>query len=490
MFDLQANKYKTDLKPLYHQRDDLTYINSPNSVSNNQSLSANQNTLGNKPHSQIRMEPFHNPTLRMKTIQPQSERSLQMFPARDEINQQIGQAPINITTQSEPIIQPKLEVEDDYPQDYMDKLLPGPKKGKDPSRTLTNAERLIYVGGMIGKLSPHFKVESSGEVKQTGKKKESELVADSKKTASCCLHVLTRETSKNKWQIVVADHLSPHTLEVLHTVLVNSPVSPVQFGYHTKKDKKEFYDRPEIILGHELCGHAALDELKSHPEGRRAVTNVHDPTVNIENAIAGEQGVPEEKHRGLNKDGIHGGESFGKMTINHFKLNMASLAGLPQSERDKMRMLADMIRQFDLFVELRGHSDNVGSEAAKQEVSDRRAKQAFLFLRKMGVTLKAKVKITETDKIKINRFLLKGMSDKEPPAGVDPKDQDAFRRVDVFVSSFPKGMSATPHGVKKSDLDVLSKTKEFTKPDKVDELLKEGTPCEKVLLGKAYPPKK
>jgi outer membrane protein OmpA-like peptidoglycan-associated protein len=391
-----------------------------------------------------------------------------------------------ISEQPQPQIQTKLEVEDEYPQDYMDKLLPDPK-GEDPSRSLTPAQRLKFVGGLVDKLTPHFGVESSGEIKPRGSKKESELVKDDKRTASCCFHIMTRPAAKNKWQIVVADHLSPHTLDRLHTVLINSDISPVTFGYHTKKDEKKFYDKPQVILGHELCGHAALEELKAHPEGKRAVTNVHDPTVNIENAIAGEQGTPEELHRGLAKDGVHGGESFGKMTINHFKLNMSSLSSLPPEEREKMTMLSDMIKRFDLFVEIRGHSDNVGSEKAKQDVSNRRAFQAFLFLRKMGVSLRAKVRISEDASISIKRFLLKGMSDKEPPAGVDPADQDKFRRVDVFISSFPKGMSGLPGGVKKSDLGVLNKLKEIEEPKEAKDLKDKGTPCEKLLVGKAYP---
>ena len=180
------------------------------------------------------------------------------------------------------------------------------------------------------------------------------------------------------------------------------------------------------------------------------------------------------------------------MVIEKFKLNLGSIFGLPASEQNKMRMLADMIQEYDLFVELHGHSDNAGSEAAKQEVSDRRASQAKKFLMKMGVSLFADVKISEdkkVPKVPVKRFVLKGLSDKEPPEGGDPA-QDRFRRVEVTVASFPWALSELPLGISKDQLKKMGlrdKDKDtFAKPGEVENLRDEGTPCEKLLIDKAY----
>ena len=382
-------------------------------------------------------------------------------------------------------IQRKLTVEDDYPKKYVDSFIGKQKKGKDISESLSNTERLGFVSILLGKLSPHFNVEGTGQVKSAGKK-EPELVKDSKATASCCMHILTRKSSTNDWKILVADHLSPHTLKEETSILINSELSPVKFGTHTSTGRKHIYDKAQVILGHEMCGHAALMELKAHPEGKRAVTNVHDPTVKIENEIAKEQGVKKENLRGLATAGVHRGESFGKMVIEQFKLNMGSIYGLPSSEQNKMRMLADMIRTFDMFVELRGHSDNQGSEAAKQEVSDRRARLAQKFLMNMGVTWKAEVSISKDKKISVTRFLRKGLSDKEPPEGVNPARQDRFRRVEVIVASFPWALSELPPGISEKQQKKMDLKKTIENPGNVEKLKKSGTPCEQLLIEKAY----
>jgi len=390
---------------------------------------------------------------------------------------------------AEKSIQRKLTVEDDYPQDYVDFAVKN-KKGKDKSKGLTKAERLSYVSTLLGKLSSNFSVESSGEVKPVGNKKETDMVKDSKATASCCMHILTRDSSTNDWKILVADTLAPHTFDKKLSVLINSELSPVQFGTHTTSGQKHMYDKGQVILGHELCGHAALMELDAHPKGKRAVSNVHDPTINIENEIAKEQGEKKENLRGLANSGFHRGESFASMVIDRFKLNLGSIYGLPASERNKMQLLSDMIRTHDMFVEIRGHSDNQGSEAAKQEVSDRRAVRARKFLIDMGVNPKSEVSIAKDTTVPVNRFVLKGLSDKEPPEDVDPTQQDRFRRVEVFVASFPWALSEMPPGISKNQLkkmELKSKTKDtFQKPGKVDKLKSAGTPCEKLLIGKAY----
>ena len=299
-------------------------------------------------------------------------------------------------------IQPKLTVDDKYPQKYVDDLQDNPK-GTDPSKSLSTQDRLKLVKTQLGKISPDFSVKATGDVTPTHSKSEDELKKGSKGTGSCCMHVLTRPKSNN-WNIIVSDHFAPHTNEDRKTVHINSNLNPLQFGAHNKKgDKLDYSSNPEIILGHELCGHASLMEIGAHAEGQRATSQVHDSTIKLENEIAKGVGKKGDQLRGFASDGPHKGESFGQGLVINYGFNKTSISHLDQSERDKLTLISDVIRRQDLFVELRGHSDNVGSESAKQKVSDRRAKNAFLFLRKLGVSRKAEVELSDTKTIKVNR---------------------------------------------------------------------------------------
>ena len=401
--------------------------------------------------------------------------------------QQAGSEPQKVQKESSnQVVQRKLKVKDEYPKDYIDKFQQDPK-GEDPSKKLSNKDRHNLVKGQLAKISPEFSVKASGEVEASHSKKEEELTKGSKGTGSCCMHVLTRPKAKD-WEILVADHLFPHTNDKKFKVLINSNLTPVEAGAHTKKGKKKLYtSNPEVVLGHELCGHAALMEIEAHAEGKRAVTNVHDSTINIENEIAKSVGIKDDELRGLASDGPHKGESFGKSVVINFGFNKVSVYKLDQTERDKLNLIADLVKVFDMFVELRGHSDNVGSEAAKQNISDRRAKNVYHYLRNLGVSRKAKVEIDDDNSINVNRFLLKGMSDKEPVADFDPQtEQHKLRRVDVTLASYPAGLSELPPGISKKKKKLLEKHDKVKEPKKVQELIDNGTPCEKLLVEKAW----
>ena len=395
--------------------------------------------------------------------------------------------PVIQNKSSNNLIQRKLTVEDDYPKKYVDQFQTDPK-GKDPSKKLSNKQRHNLVKGQLAKISPDFTVKAGGAVEASHSKKEKDLAKGSKGTGSCCMHVLTRPKAKHDWEILVADHLFPHTHDKQHKVLINSNLTPVEAGFHTKKGEKKVYtSNPEIVLGHELCGHAALQEVGAHAEGKRAVSNVHDSTINIENEIAKSLGKKDDELRGLAADGPHKGESFGKSAVINFGFNKANIYKLDKSERDKLKLIADLVKVFDMFVELRGHSDNVGSEGAKQRISDRRAKNVYLYLRKLGVTNKAIVEIDDKTDYKVNRFVLKGMSDKEPVPGYDPlSEQHKLRRVDVIVASYPAGLSEMPSGLSKKQKKTLAKHDKVKEPKKVQELIDKGTPCEKLLVEKAW----
>jgi len=384
-------------------------------------------------------------------------------------------------------IQHKLGVEDDYPEDYVNfahkETNVTDPKGKDPSKTLSKKERLSLVKAQLDKLSPHFSTDGSGNVHPIGTG-EVELTKDGKATASCCMHVLTRPESKD-WQILVTDHLFPHTSFRKHKIIINSNLSPIEVGKHTKSGEKISYKPdPEIALGHELCGHAALMKIEAHTEGKRAVTNVHDSTIKIENEIAKSLGKKEDGLRGLASDGPHKGESFGRTEVINFDFNKSTI----KSEgKEKLKLLADMIRTHDLFVEIRGHSDNVGSDAAKQNVSLKRAKRVASFLFNHKVPLQAIIQIDDGSGVKANRFLIKGVSDKEPLTGIDPAtEQHKLRRVDVLIASFPVGLSELPHGFPPKLAEKLKKFDSVKEPKEVQNHIDNGTPCERLLAEKAY----
>jgi len=403
------------------------------------------------------------------------------------IQQTGGEAKTIHNKASNQMVQRKLTVKDEYPKEYIDNFQTDPK-GEDPSEKLSDKERHNLVKGQLAKISPDFAVKAGGDVEASHSKEENELAKGSKGTGSCCMHVLTRPKAKNNWEILMADHLFPHTHDKKHKVLINSNQTPVEAGYHTKKGEKKVYtSNPEVVLGHELCGHAALQEIDVHAEGKRAVSNVHDSTINIENEIAKSVGIKEKDLRGLAADGPHKGESFGKSVVINFGFNKFSVHKLDKSERDKLKLIADLVKVFDMFVELRGHSDNVGSEGAKQRISDLRARNVYYYLRNLGVSRKAKVDVDNNSDINLNRFLLKGMSDKEPVPGYDPAtEQHRLRRVDVFLASYPAGLSELPPGISKKTKKILEKHDEVKEPKQVQELIDKGTPCEKLLVEKAW----
>jgi hypothetical protein len=105
----------------------------------------------------------------------------------------------------------------------------------------------------------------------------------------------------------------------------------------------------------------------------------------------------------------------------------------------------------------------------------------------LGVPLNAKVNIDDTTEISVNRWLLKGMSDKEPVKGFNPAtEQHKLRRVDVIIASSPAGLSEFPSGISKKKQEKLNTLILVDEPKKVQELLDTGTPCEKQLAKKAF----
>jgi len=309
----------------------------------------------------------------------------------------------------------------------------------DPAASLTPAQRLSMMDGVIQALCNKFEVDStSGEVlaKSRTSMDRTELVNGNKPTGCCCLSILT-DTGTN-WTIEVSQVIGPHMSG--HQVVLSPTSTPIEFGSFTSTNSLAF---PGAVpaAGHELCGHAALIEISAHPPGQdRTTTDVHDPTVNIENVISTEQGVPAADLRGLARSGTHRGESVDRVTIGDYNFNQKSI---PASQSSKVDFTADYIIENRSFVDILGHSDNVGSVSAKQSVSASRAQNVKTRLTQQGVpTTISKFGLTS-----VNRFTrVEGLSDTQPPSLPLRSNQDNWRRTEILISGFPAGAQNPPTG--------------------------------------------
>jgi hypothetical protein len=131
---------------------------------------------------------------------------------------------------------------------------------------------------------------------------------------SCVCHMVN---SSNHWWILITDRTWPHTKpedeEAAHGktpggsggyVMAPTPNSPKAWGAATESGARLAID-PWLVLGHELCGHAwRADQglMDYEPRGQGG----HQPTVDRENELRREHGIPE---RGDFRD-PYCGESF------------------------------------------------------------------------------------------------------------------------------------------------------------------------------------
>jgi Domain of unknown function (DUF4157) len=312
----------------------------------------------------------------------------------------------------------------------------------DPAAALTDAQRFAMADTYIRALCDDFAVDqTTGQVVpvsgRTGNRHA--LAAGSKPTGCCCLAVLD-DSPTNTWGIEISAVKSARTFGRLITLPATNV--PLDSGSWTAAGALAFQGLV-ATAGHELCGHAALIELGAHPAGgSRLTTDVHDPTVRIESAISTEQGVPSSELRGLAASGPHRGESVDRITVREFPFNGVDPAALPAAEHDKLEFAADYVVQNRAFVDVVGHSDPVGSTAAKQLVSDQRADNTRTFLAGRGVT-----GTVQKDGLTFPRFTrVEGVADREPPAGGSAVPHGQWRRVDLLVANFPAGTQRPPAG--------------------------------------------
>jgi OmpA family len=328
---------------------------------------------------------------------------------------------------------------------------------------------------IITALCPDFTVDSNtGEVLNGSYADRVKLAGGGKPTGCCCLAVLT--DAANTWTIVVSQVLGPHTLLGSRQVILSPTTTPVEFGSFTSAGNLAFQGQVPAA-GHELCGHAALDELGAHPSGSRLTTTVHDPTVRIENLISTEQGVPASELRGLAGSGTHRGESVDRITVSQYPFNGTAPSGLPASERDKLRFAAQYAVANNSWVDILGHSDPKGSSEGKKRISQDRADKAK---KEMVNNLGVSDKISKHGLVNVPRFTrVQGLSDTQPPPAPLAATNANWRRIEILIAGFPAGAQVPPPGTPTTVTPITTPSVALTTP---------ADPCEALLIGGAFPP--
>jgi outer membrane protein OmpA-like peptidoglycan-associated protein len=215
----------------------------------------------------------------------------------------------------------------------------------------------------------------------------------------------------------------------------------------------------------------------AHPGNEdRLTTDVHDPTVNIENAIASEQGVATRRHRGLARSGSHRGESVDKITIARFPRNTYDVASLPAAEQAKIEFAANYIIENGAWVVVEGHSDAAGTASAKQAASQARADNVKADLLAKGVPTN-----NSTGAVVGPRFTrVRGMSSSNPPNPPLRADPAQWRRVEILMAGFPAGTHTPPPG---TPTGVTA----HTRARGLSALRGSSDPCISLLVRQAYP---
>jgi outer membrane protein OmpA-like peptidoglycan-associated protein len=330
---------------------------------------------------------------------------------------------------------------------------------------------------LMNSLCRHYRVNSSsGEVESSSPLDPAVLAAGINATGCCCLNVIT-DPAASEWTIELSQTIGSHTRFDSRQIYLQPTNSPIELGSYTASGDYTIQGMgPVIVAGHEICGHAALEEIRVHPEMQdRTTTDVHDPSVQIENLIASEQGVPASEQRGLAASGPHRGESTARMTIRNYRFNGTDIPGVEQT---RVRDAARFIRQNDSFVDILGHSDNVGSPAAKQHVSDERAgkvKNALINI--WGVPRK----ITKHGLTNVDRFTrVEGMSDTQPPPSPLNLNPDNWRRVEIYMAGYPAGAQTPPSGTPTTVTPHTRRWRSYTMRYSLN-------PCIRHLTRTAYP---
>jgi Domain of unknown function (DUF4157) len=194
------------------------------------------------------------------------------------------------------------------------------KSSDDPTTAVATIQPLVDA------LCPDFNIAASGAVTPKAGSdcagfKFDALARGKQKVGCCCLCTLT--AAPDAWTIVVTTKDAPTTDQAKRLVAMtptSGPAAPA-LRYWTGAAPTETVQALPFTeaFGHELCGHAALMQIKAHPSSTsttpdRAFSDVHDPTIRVENALATEMGLGGDR-RGLAGGGAHRGESLRVFTV-------------------------------------------------------------------------------------------------------------------------------------------------------------------------------
>lgn len=418
--------------------------------------------------------------VQLKCAECEKEDQVQRKPITGSFTPVIQTKPVTET--SAPVIQRTLSVPDAVPAD-----LPA----NDIGRTIPIADKRTHFNNIIQSLCSSFSVDAAtGLVSATTNPAPTPatLAAGAHPMGCCGLNILVNGV--NDWKIEMSQLEGAHTRDggsssSPFTFVLPPPNSAIGFGAFTAAGSRT--DLNEVVVaGHEIIGHGAQIELGIHNQGdeNRESFNHHDPTIRIQNILAHEQGVPASQDRGLAADGVHRGESFAQVEIDQFAFNSHSIAALPAAEQDKLRLIADFIIENNTWVDIIGHSDPVGSDAAKQQVSQDRADAVKARLIALGVTVRMTKHLPNElrptyDYIDRPRFTrVAGVSDTQPPAtGAD--DDANWRRVEIFVANHPAGAEVPP-----ADIPALQQA---TPGANLAAEQASTDPCHRLLANSAFP---
>ncbi len=347
----------------------------------------------------------------------------------------------------------------------------------DPASGLTQTQRFSMMHNLIQGLCPDFEVDSStGEVqdKSLTSRPASDYSSSSSPVGCCYLDLITK--SSNTWTIAVSELDGPHTRPGSRVIVMSSSRVPIEFGSFTGSNDLAFQGAIPAF-GHELCGHAVLMDVGAHPPSSdRTRTDVHDPTVRIENLISTEQGVPASELRGLARSGSHRGESVDKITVRDFPSGRTTVASLPSAERAKIQFAANYIIANRSWVDVIGHTDSSGSISTNNRKSQERADNVKAELNTLGVpNTISKFGLTGVD-----RFTrVEGVRDRFPPRPPLNASNSNWRRVEILIAGFPAGaqnpVPGTPTGVTA-----------VPRPASVPGLAGSSNPCISLLVRGAY----
>ena len=335
---------------------------------------------------------------------------------------------------------------------------------------------------LLNKLCPDFDVDAkSGAVTAKAAsacaKGAFGTVATGKQSVGCCC-LCSLARAPQPWRILVTIKGAPTTNSTGTVKMTPTAGSAAPDLRAWTAGPKETVTQlpPEDVLGHELCGHAALMQANAHPPDEdsstaRTFSDIHDPTIKIENKLAGEMalGTPA---RGLAASSAHRGESLRVFVAQPFAQDDATLSAAASGIVDSAVRFADANER--LLIDTVGFRDGTDTQPT---VGKSRA-----------ATVRGEMDARITKKSDVDFTLSKGAADTpikrlqpEVDGGVGPA-----AAVEIRMAREPAGLQNLPAGVS------LPPKPEHVKPKNpavVDMVLKgksTGNDCHDLLIRTAW----